>query len=349
MFGNRLINLFYGSIAVDLGTVNTLVALCGQGIALREPTAVAVSTAENKDAVLSVGSEAMSMLGRAPSDVNICYPMRDGVISDLHMCEVMLKQFIARALGHKPGPLGVRLMLCLPLCATDIERHALAEAAKGAGAREVLLMEEPVAAALGAGISPGDALGSMVVDIGGGTTDAAVLVLGGIAAYRSVRTGGTHIDAAIVDYIRREHNMMIGTRSAEQLKCELGRAVVGGREYAEIYGRNVETGLPMSKVVTQSEISHAIIPPLRRISETVRETLGETPPELAGDLVHRGIVLTGGGARLYGIADMLAKDTGMPVRVAEDPLDCVVLGALRALQEKDGIYENTYADVTSAS
>lgn len=346
MFSNRLMEALGGGIAVDLGTVNTLVALRGRGIVLREPTVVAVRTG-NKREVLSVGSEAMQLLGRTPGGVNVCYPMREGVICDGPLCEAMLKHYIQRALGRKVGPLGVRLMLCLPLCVTDIERRALVEAAKAAGAREVLFMEEPVAAALGAGVSPQDPIGSMVVDIGGGTTDAAVLALGGIAAHRSIRVGGTHIDEAIVDYVRREYDLMIGCRTAEQLKLALGRAQVGGAEHCEIRGRNIKSGLPASVVVGQGEIGHAIVEPLRKIAQAVRETLAETPPELAGDIYRRGLTLTGGGAMLCGMAAMLERDTGLTVRVAEDPMDCVVLGALRALNVREDIPESLYADLTA--
>ena len=268
MFSNRLMGTLGGGIAVDLGTVNTLVAIRGQGIVLREPTVVTVR-AGNKQEVLSVGQEAIQLLGRTPGSVNVCYPMREGVICDGPLCEAMLKHYIRRAWGRKIGPLGVRLMLCLPLCITDIERRAMVDAAKAAGAREVLLMEEPVAAALGAGVSPMDPMGNMVVDIGGGTTDAAVLV---------------------------------------------GRAQVGGIEHCEVRGRNLKTGLPASVVVGQREIGHAIVEPLRKIAQAVRETLSETPPELAGDILERGLILTGGGALLSGMGAMLSRDTGLPVR-----------------------------------
>lgn len=346
MFSNWLMELLGGGIAIDLGTVNTLVAIRGRGIVLREPTVVAVTTGPKRE-VLSVGSEAIQLLGRAPGGVNVCYPIRDGVICDAPLCEAMLKHYIRQALGRKVGPLGIRLMLCLPLCVTDIERRALLEAARGAGARTVLMMEEPMAAALGAGVSPRDILGSMVVDIGGGTTDAAVLALGGIAAHKSIRVGGTHLDEAIVEYMRREYELMIGGPSAEQLKISLGRAQVGGMEHCEIRGRNLKTGLPASVVVSQGEVGHAMVEPLRKIAQCVRETLAETPPELAGDIYHRGVILTGGGALLAGMAAMLERDTGLSVRVAEDALDCVVLGALRALNARDDIPESLYADLTA--
>ncbi len=345
MFSNRLMGTLGGGIAVDLGTVNTLVAIRGQGIVLREPTVVTVR-AGNKQEVLSVGQEAIQLLGRTPGSVNVCYPMREGVICDGPLCEAMLKHYIRRAWGRKIGPLGVRLMLCLPLCITDIERRAMVDAAKAAGAREVLLMEEPVAAALGAGVSPMDPMGNMVVDIGGGTTDAAVLALGGIAAHRSIRVGGTHIDEAIAAYIREEYELTIGGRTAEQLKLALGRAQVGGIEHCEVRGRNLKTGLPASVVVGQREIGHAIVEPLRKIAQAVRETLAETPPELAGDILERGLILTGGGALLSGMGAMLARDTGLSVRVAEDPLDCVVLGALKGLDLRDDVPEGLYSDMT---
>lgn len=346
MFSNWLMEALGGGIAIDLGTVNTLVAIRGRGIVLREPTVVAVSTGPKRE-VLCVGTEAIALLGRSPGGVNVCYPIRDGVICDAPLCEAMLKHYIKRALGRKAGPLGVRLMLCLPLCVTDIEKRALLEAAKGAGARTVLLMEEPVAAALGAGISPQDGMGNMVVDIGGGTTDAAVLALGGIAAHRSVRVGGTHIDEAIMDYVRREYDIIIGSRSAEQLKIAMGRAQVGGVEHCEVRGRSVKTGLPTSIVVGQREIGHAIVEPLRKIAQCVRETLSETPPELAGDIYSRGLILTGGGALLAGMAAMLERDTGLSVQVAEDALDCVVMGALRGLNAHDDIPESLYLDLTA--
>ena len=348
MFTNGLMGTLGGGLAVDLGTVNTRVAVRGRGIVLREPTVVSVQ-ADNHNEVFAVGKEAMELLGRSPGGVNVCYPMREGVVCDGPLCEAMLKHYIRRAWGRRIGPLGVRLMLCLPLCITDIERRALVEAAKAAGAREVLLMEEPVAAALGAGISPKDPFGNMVVDIGGGTTDAAVLALGGIAAHRSIRVGGTHIDEAIVEYVREEYGLVIGMRTAEQLKIALGKAQVGGGAQCEIRGRKLDTGLPASLTVSQGEIGHAIIGPLRKIAGAVRDTLAETPPELAGDIYERGLILTGGGALLKGMSALLKRDTGLPVRVAEEPMDCVVLGALKGLNQRDAIPESLYADMTAGA
>ena len=334
MFGFKIRNLLGGGIALDLGTVNTLAAMQNRGIVMREPSAVAV-TADEKKQVVSVGIEAEAMLGRCPGGISVSYPMRDGVIADLHMAEAMLGYCIEKCIGHKPGPLGVKLALCLPLCTTSIEQRALIEAAKNSGAREVIFMNEACAAALGAGIAYDDPYGSMVVDIGGGTTDAAVIAMGGIAAFKSIRTGGTHIDEAVAEYVCREHGVMIGIKTAEQIKCTIGRAVVGGCEKMQIRGRSVETGLPKCIVVEQGEISHAIVPAVRRIVSAVKETLAETPPELAGDLYERGIWLTGGGAKLDGLADLISSETGVPAAVAECPEDCVVVGALRALELHD--------------
>ncbi len=335
MFGFKIGSLLGGGIALDLGTVNTLAAMQNRGIVMREPSAVAV-TVDEKSQVVSVGMEAEIMLGRCPGGVTVSYPMRDGVVADLHMAEAMLGYCIERCIGHKPGPLGVKMVLCLPLCTTSIEQRALTEAAKNSGAREVIFMNEACAAALGAGIAYDDPYGNMVVDIGGGTTDAAVIAMGGIAAFKSIRTGGTHLDEAIAEYVCKEHGVMIGIKTAEQIKCTIGRAVVGGSEKMQIRGRSVENGLPICLVVEQGEISHAIVPVVRRIVNAVKETLAETPPELAGDLYERGIWLTGGGAKLEGLAELIVSETGVPAAVADCPEDCVVVGALKALELHNG-------------
>ena len=239
----------------------------------------------------------------------------------------MIRFTITEALGRKAGPVGIRLGLCLPLCVNDIERRALMEAAKNAGARDMIVLNEALAAAIGAGLPVSDPVGNMVVDIGGGTTDSAVVVLGGIACHKSVRTGGTHIDKAIVEYIAREYKLSIGERTAEQIKLTLGSALMGGDEHMEVRGRSMDTGLPQSIVVGQGEISYAII----------KHTLAETPPELAGDIYTNGITLTGGGAMLDGLAEYVSRETQMEVRVADEAENCVVLGALKALDIKDRI------------
>lgn len=340
MFGMKILrDVFCEGVALDLGTVNTLAAIRGKGIVLREPSAVAVSTGEDRE-IIEIGSKAMLMLGRTPGQLTVCYPMRDGVISDMELAEAMIRFCIREALGRKAGPMGIRLALCLPLCVSDIERRALMEAAKNAGAREIIVLNEALAAAIGAGIPVTEPIGHMVVDMGGGTTDAAVVTLGGIAAHKSVRTGGTHLDKAIVEYIGREYRLSIGERTAEQVKMNIGSALLGGEEHMQIRGRNMETGIPESIIVGRGEISYAIKNEVRDMVNAIKETLAQTPPELAGDIYDTGITLTGGGANLDGIAELVGRETGMAVRVAEDPENCVVKGALMALDmgEEAGIY-----------
>lgn len=338
----NLSGLFLRNIAIDFGTVNTLVAIKGRGIVLREPSAVAVSLDERREP-LAFGAEAMRMLGRTPGGINVVYPMRDGVVADYALAAEMLKYFIQTALGHKVGALGVRLVLCLPLCVTGVERRALAEAARGAGARDVLMLDEPLAAAVGANLPVFEPLGSMVVDVGGGTTDVAVMAFGGIAASASVRTGGTHIDAAIREHVQKAHGVMIGERMAEDIKLTLGSALLGGMEHMQVRGRKLDTGLPTSLVLNAGEIAHAIAPVVRRIVETAKAALAETPPELAGDLYCSGITLTGGGAQLRGLDKLIAHETGMAVRVEESPLDCVAIGALRMLDRQEAFSEASVA------
>ena len=331
MFGMKILrDVFSDAVALDLGTVNTLAAIKGRGIVLREPSAVAVSIGEEKE-IVEIGSKAMLMLGRTPGQLAVNYPMRDGVISDMELAEAMIRYCIRAALGRKAGPMGIRLALCLPLCVSDIERRALMDAAKNAGAREITVLNEALAAAIGAGLPVTVPIGHMVVDMGGGTTDAAVVVLGGIAAHKSVRVGGTHIDKAIVDFIDKEYHLSIGERTAEQVKMTIGSALMGGEEHMQLRGRSTKSGLPESIVIGQGEISYAIKNQIKDIVNAVKDTLAETPPELAGDIYTTGITLTGGGANLDGIAELIGRETGMAVRVAEDPENCVVKGALMAL------------------
>lgn len=336
MFKSKFLGIFSPSIAIDLGTVNTLIAIKGWGIVLREPSAVAVSTGKRRE-ILAVGKDAIQMLGRTPGGINVVYPMRDGVVADFDLTATMLRFYMEKALGRRIGVFGVRLMLCLPMCVTGVERRALLDAAKGAGANEVMLMDEPMAAAIGADLPVYDALGSMIVDIGGGTTDAAVIALGGVASYTSVRTGGVHIDSAIIAHIAKEYNVAIGERTAEEIKKTIGSAVLGGMEHMEIRGRNRETGLPESLVVSAGEINRAILQPLRDIVDAVKATLAATPPELAGDVIQYGIALSGGGALLKGMDLLIGRETGVRVRLAQDAVDCVALGALLALSDLSGI------------
>ena len=331
MFGMKILrDVFSEAVALDLGTVNTLAAIKGRGIVLREPSAVAVSTGEERE-IVEIGSKALLMLGRTPGQLTVNYPMRDGVISDMELAEAMIRYCIREALGRKAGPMGIRLALCLPLCVSDIERRALMEAAKNAGAREITVLNEAIAAAIGAGLPVTAPIGHMVVDMGGGTTDAAVVVLGGIAAHKSVRVGGTHIDRAIAEFVGKEYSLSIGERTAEQVKMTIGSALMGGEEHMQLRGRNMQSGLPESIVVGRGEISYAIKNQIKDIVTAIKDTLAETPPELAGDIYTTGITLTGGGANLDGIAELIGRETGMEVRVAEDPENCVVRGALMAL------------------
>lgn len=326
------------NIAIDFGTVNTLIAIKGRGIVLREPSAVAIASDGQREP-LAFGGEAMRMLGRTPGGINVVYPMRDGVVADYELSAEMLKYFIQMALGHKVGALGVRLVLCLPLCVTEVERRALAEAARGAGARDVLMLDEPLAAAVGAELPVFEPVGSMVADIGGGTTDVAVLALGGIAASASVRTGGTHLDAAIREHVQKAHGVMIGERMAEEIKITIGNAMPGGTQRMQVRGRKLDTGLPTSLILNAGEIAHAIAPAVSRIIAAIKDALSVTPPELAGDLYSSGITLTGGGAQLQGLDKLVAQETGMPVYVEESPLDCVALGALRMLDRQEAFTE----------
>ena len=326
------------NIAIDFGTVNTLIAIKGRGIVLHEPSAVAIASDGQREP-LAFGGEAMRMLGRTPGGINVVYPMRDGVVADYELSAEMLKCFIQMALGHKVGALGVRLVLCLPLCVTEVERRALAEAARGAGARDVLMLDEPLAAAVGAELPVFEPVGSMVADIGGGTTDVAVLALGGIAASASVRTGGTHLDAAIREHVQKAHGVMIGERMAEEIKITIGNAMPGGTQRMQVRGRKLDTGLPTSLILNAGEIAHAIAPAVSRIIAAIKDALSVTPPELAGDLYSSGITLTGGGAQLQGLDKLVAQETGMPVYVEESPLDCVALGALRMLDRQEAFTE----------
>ncbi len=322
------------TVAVDLGTVNTLIAVKGRGIVLREPSAAAVA-AGNPQEPLAFGREALQLVGRTPGGIHVVYPLKDGVVADYAIAAAMLRYYIEQAVGRKVNAMGIRLVLCLPLCVTEVERRALAEAAKEAGAREVLLLDEPLAAAVGAGLPVFEPAGSMVVDIGGGTTNAAVIAFGGIAASASIRTGGTHIDGAIREHVQKAHGLLIGERTAEDAKIRLGSALPGGAEQMEVKGRRLESGLPDSVNLTAAEIAHAMAPEIRKIMEAVKEALAQTPPELAGDLYTNGIMLTGGGAKICGLDKLLSHETGMPVSVGADPLDCTVLGAFSMLEREE--------------
>lgn len=311
-------------IGIDLGTANTLVWLEGQGVVLNEPTVVAVGVDDNL--VLAVGNEAKQMLGRTPGNISASRPMREGVIADYVVTEAMLRYFIRKAVGKvmffKP-----EVIICVPAGCTQVERRAVVDATLSAGARQAFLIEEPLAAAIGAGIQIEVPSGSMIVDIGGGATEAAVISLSGVVVHKSARVAGTKIDEAIVNYIRRKHNLVIGDQTAEQIKLKIGSAVALNKEETmEIKGRDSVLGLPKSFTLTSTQVTEAIRPTLNQILATVKAVLEETPPELASDIIDKGIVLSGGSGQLRGFDRYLTEETGVPAHVAEDPLYCVVKG-----------------------
>ena len=322
--------MFTRDIGIDLGTANTLVCIKGKGIVMREPSVVAVEV--RSDAVRAVGTEAKEMIGRTPGSIVAVRPLKDGVIADFDVTAAMLKKFIRGALK---GALfaRARVMICIPSGVTEVESRAVHDAAVQAGAREVDLIEEPMAAAIGAGLPVFEATGSMVVDIGGGTAEVAVISLGDIVTKQSARVAGDHMDEAIITYVRKKYNLLIGERTAEQIKIRIGSAYEYEDEGSmEIRGRNLVDGLPKNVEITAAEIREALSDPLNSIIDAVRSTLEKTPPELAADVIDRGIMLTGGGALLRGLDKLMAEETGMPVHVADNPLDCVVEGTEKRLE-----------------
>lgn len=326
--------LFSQDIGVDLGTANTLVFVKGKGIVIREPSVVAVDERTNPKTVVAVGADAKRMIGRTPGSITAVRPIKDGVIADFDMTADMLKAFIKRAISGSPFN-RARVMICIPSGVTEVERRAVHDAAKSAGARYVSLIEEPMAAAIGAGLPVLEATGSMIVDIGGGTSEVAVISLGDIVTSKSVRVAGDNFDDAIISYVKRTFNLLIGERSAEDIKLKLGSAYpYEGEAAMEIKGRNLIDGLPKSVEITSEQVRQALAVPVDEILDSIRYTLDRTPPELAADIIERGITLTGGGALLRGLDKLISAETGMPVKVAENPLDCVVNGTGICL-EKD--------------
>lgn len=321
-------------IGIDLGTANTLIKTVGEdGITLREPSVVAVNNKIKH--VLAVGNEAKDMIGRTPGAIIAISPVKNGVIADFEVTQAMLKYFIKKAC--KDGFFGKpRVVICVPSGVTEVEERAVKEAAIQAGAREAFLLEEPMAAAIGAGLPIEDASGSMIVDIGGGTSEVAVISLGGIVVSKSVRVAGEKIDDSIISYIKREHNLMVGERTAEEIKLAIGSAYpLEEEEKMEIRGRDLVTGLPQNIEINSTEILEAMSEPIATIVDAIKYTLEKTPPELAADIMNRGIYLAGGGALIRGIDKIINKETGMPVRIADNPLDCVVNGAGNVAQNID--------------
>ncbi len=328
--------MFTTDIGVDLGTSSTLVCVKGKGIIMREPSVVAYDV--RNDAVRAVGTEAKEMIGRTPGSILAVRPLRDGVIADFDVTAAMLKRFIARALKGSFFS-RVRMVLCIPAGITEVESRAVYDAAKQAGASEIDLIEEPMAAAVGANLPIWEAAGNMVADIGGGTTDVAVISLGDIVTSQSLRIAGDGLDQAIINYIKKKHNLLIGERTAEQIKIEIGSALPYDDEKTiEIRGRGLD-GLPKNANISSAEVREAMKEVVDKIVETIRLTLEKTPPELSADIIDRGITLTGGTALLRGLPQLIANKTGMPVRVADSPIDCVVLGTQKRLEEKNG-FEN---------
>jgi rod shape-determining protein MreB len=329
-----LFGMFSNDLAIDLGTANTLVYLKGKGIVVSEPSVVAVQKMNNgQQKVLAVGMEAKKMLGRTPGSITAIRPMKDGVIADFDITEEMLRYFIHKVHNRKTL-VRPRIVICVPSGITQVEKRAVKESAESAGAREVYLIEEPMAAAIGAGLPITEASGNMIVDIGGGTTEVAVISLAGIVYTKSVRVGGDKMDEAIVQYIKRKYNLLIGDRMAENIKIEIGEAFPGGEVRSmEVKGRDLVSGIPKTTTINSDEVREALTEPVNAIVEAVRICLERTPPELSADIVDKGIVLAGGGALLRHLDILLREETGLPVVIAEDPLSCVVLGSGKVLDE----------------
>ncbi len=322
---------FSKDLGIDLGTANTLVYVRGRGVVIQEPSVVAVDAESH--AILAVGNEAKQMIGRTPGNIRAIRPMKDGVIADFEVTQSMLRYFITRA-QPRANVLHPRVIIAVPSGITGVERRAVIEAAQQAGSRDAIPIEEPFAAAIGAGLPVEEPTGNMVVDIGGGTTEVAIISLGGIVTSRSVRVAGDEMDEAIVAYVKRTYNMMIGERTAEEVKIQMGSATDPGDGYADVRGRDLVTGLPRTLRLKATEVEKALAEPVAAIVDAIKLTLERTPPELAADIMDRGIVLTGGGALLRNLDQHLIEHTGMPVHVAEDPLRCVVNGTGRCLDDE---------------
>ena len=320
-------------IGIDLGTANTLVSVSGKGIVLREPTVVAINRQNGE--VIATGQEAKAMLGRTPDNIFAIRPLKDGVIADFSATQLLLKNMISRVCD-KYKIVRPRILVCVPTGVTEVEERAVEEAVIEAGGKKAYVMEEPMAAAIGAGLSVSEASGCMIVDIGGGTSEIAVISLGGIVTSKSIRTAGDELDEAIISHLKKEHNIMIGERTAEDIKLGIGSAYPSGiEESMEVRGRDLMTGLPKTVEVKSTEIGNAMKEPIKEIVEGIKMTLERTPPELSADIMEKGIMLAGGGALIKGLDMLISQETGMPVYISENPLDCVVNGAKKVLEEFD--------------
>ena len=334
MLFDRFMGLFSNDLAIDLGTANTLIYAKGQGIVSCEPSVVAVQhVARGGKKVLAVGREAKEMLGRTPGNIRAIRPMKDGVIADFEITEAMLRYFITKA-QRRRALVKPRIVICVPFGITGVEKRAVRESAESAGAREVYIIDEPMAAAIGAGLPITEPSGNMIVDIGGGTTEVAIISLAGIVFSKSVRVGGDKMDEAIINHMKRKYNLLVGERTAEMIKCTIGTAAATDEVMSmEVKGRDLVAGLPKTLLVDSDEIRMALQEPINAIVETVRNALERTPPELSADIVDKGIVLAGGGALLKNLDVLLREETGLPVMIADDPLSSVVLGSGKALDE----------------
>ena len=320
-------------MGIDLGTANTLVYIKGQGIVVREPSVVAII--DDSKEVLAVGEEAKRMIGRTPGNIVAIRPMKDGVIADFDVTQSMLSYFIQKAAAKK-GVVSPRIAICVPFGVTEVEKRAIEEAARTAGAKDAFLIEEPMAAAIGAGLRIEEPEGNMVVDIGGGTSEIAIISLGGIVTAKSIRLGGDELDEAIVNYVKKEYSLMIGERTAEDVKIRIGSAYKEGEEMEmEIRGRDLISGLPKTMQISSSEVRDALRDPVNSIVDGIKSTLEKTPPELASDIMENGIMLTGGGALLKGLDKLVKEETGMPVKIAENPLDCVAIGTGKSVEDQE--------------
>jgi rod shape-determining protein MreB len=330
MFGFKKMTKDMG---IDLGTANTLVYIKGQGIVVREPSVVAIR--DDSKEVLAVGEEAKKMIGRTPGNIVAIRPMKDGVIADFDVTESMLRYFIQKA-SAKKGVVTPRIAICVPYGVTEVEKRAIEEAARTAGARDAYLIEEPMAAAIGAGLRVEEPEGNMVVDIGGGTTEIAIISLGGIVTAKSIRIGGDEFDESIVSYVKKEYNLAIGERTAEDVKISIGSAFKDEQEHTmQIRGRDLISGLPKTESISSSQVREALKEPITSIVDAIKSTLEKTPPELSADIMENGIMLTGGGALLRGLDKLVKQETGMPVHIAENPLDCVALGTGKSVEDQE--------------
>ena len=335
----KMMGMWSTDMAIDLGTANTLVYVKGKGIVLNEPSVVAIVNDKGKNTVLAVGEDAKQMLGRTPGSIQAIRPLRDGVIADFIVTEEMIKHFIKKV-HQRSAFANPRIIICVPTGSTPVERRAIQESAHAAGARKVQLIEEPVAAAIGAGLPISEPTGSMIVDIGGGTTEIAVMSLGGIVYSQSLRLAGDALDQSIVTYMRKKFNLLIGDSTAEKIKKEIGTCIPTNSDNTYVMkGRDLRTGVPKEVTLTEKDSAEAMSPVITQIIQAIKDALEHTPPELSADLVDMGLVLAGGGAYLKNLDKLISKETGLPVSIAEDPLSCVAIGTGKAL-EQEGIFSS---------